>query len=142
MPTRVGGIFADSNEDEMPVTYEELTVGYEFPPAIYELNASLVAKYLGAVDSAGDDSVPPLAVAARALAALAEWLHLPPGTIHASQDFEFFKLMPVGATVHCQAKVGRKLTRGSMRMLVLELSVADRSGQKVQSGKATIILPA
>ena len=125
----------------MAVTYEELTVGYEFPPVSYELSASLVAKYLEAVDSADGDAVPPLAVAARALVALTEWLQLPPGTIHASQEFEFFGVVPLGAAVDCQAKVARKLTRGSMRMLVLELSVSDKSGQKVQSGKATVILP-
>ncbi len=126
----------------MLISYEDLTLGYEFPPTSYELSPSLVFKYLKAVDSVGDDFVPPLAIAARAMTAMTGVLSLPPGTIHASQDFEFCKLVPMGATVNCQAKVVRKLTRGSMHMLVLELNVFDQSKEKVQSGKATIILPA
>jgi len=125
----------------MPISFEDLTLGYEFPPTSYELSPSLISKYLKAVDSVGDDFVPPLAIAARAMTAMTEVLSLPPGAIHASQDFEFYKLVPIGAIVSCQAKVVRKLARGSMRMLVLELNVFDRSKEKVQSGKATIILP-
>lgn len=125
----------------MSVDYDELSVGYEFPVASYELDAALVSRYLKAVDSPGDDHVPPLAVAARALAAMAGWLSLPGGTIHASQEFEFFKLVSVGSTVECRARVARKLARGSMRMLVLQLDVFDQTKERVQSGKATIILP-
>lgn len=126
----------------MLISYEDLTLGYEFPPTSNELSASLISKYLKAVDSVGDDFVPPLAIAARAMTAMTGVLSLPPGTIHASQDFEFCKLVPTGATVSYQAKVVRKLARGSMRMLVLELNVFDQSREKVQLGKATIILPA
>lgn len=126
----------------MPISFEDLTLGYEFPPTSYELSPSLISKYLKAVDSVGDDFAPPLAIAAHAMTAMTGGLSLPPGTIHASQDFEFCKLVPIGATVSCQTKVVRKLTRGSMRMLVLELNVFDQNKEKVQSGKATIILPA
>lgn len=132
-----------SGEDrnKAPISYEELAPGYEFSPASYELSSSLISQYLEAVDSAGDDFVPPLAIGAYAMAAMAGSLPLPPGSIHASQEFEFFKLLPIGAIINCQAKVARKLTRGRMRMLVLELSVFDQSKEKIQSGKATIILP-
>ena len=126
----------------MLISYEDLTLGYEFPPTSNELSPSLISKYLKAVDSIGDDFVPPLAIAARAMTAMTGVLSLPPGTIHASQDFEFCKLVPIGATVSCQAKVVRKLARGRMRMLVLELNIFDQSKEKAQSGKATIILPA
>jgi len=128
------------------ISYEELIPGYEFPPASYELSASLISKYLEAVDCADElkvlgGFVPPLAIAAYAMATMAGSLSLPPGTIHASQEFEFFKLVPIGATINCQAKVARKLARATMRMLVLELDVFDTSKEKVQSGKATIVLP-
>lgn len=126
----------------MLISYEDLTLGYEFPPTSNELSPSLISKYLKAVDSMSDDFVPPLAIAACAMTAMTGVLSLPPGTIHASQDFEFCKLVPIGATVSCQAKVVRKLARGSMRMLVLELNIFDQSKERVQSGKATIILPA
>ena len=72
------------------ISYEELIPGYAFPPATYELSASLVSKYLKAVDSAGDGFVPPLAITACAIAAMTGSLSLPSGAIviHASQEFE------------------------------------------------------
>lgn len=128
------------------ISYEELIPGYEFPPASYELSASLISKYLEAVDCADElkvlgGFVPPLAIGAYAMAAMAGSLSLPPGTIHASQEFEFFKLVPIGATINCQAKVARKLARATMHMLVLELDVLDQNRERVQLGKATIVLP-
>jgi hypothetical protein len=131
----------------MTMDFAELVPGYEFPPASYELSTSLISQYLKAVDSPDElkplrEFVPPLAIAAYAMTAMAGSLSLPPGSIHASQEFEFFQLVPVGATINCQAKVARKLTRGKMGMLVLDLNVFDQSREKVQSGKATVVLPA
>ncbi|HUV45526.1 MAG TPA: hypothetical protein VMW45_00440 [Dehalococcoidia bacterium] len=128
------------------ISYEELIPGYEFPPASYELSPSLISKYVEAVDCADElkvlgGFVPPLAIAAYAMATMTGSLSLPPGTIHASQEFEFFKLVPIGATINCQAKVARKLARATIHMLVLELDVLDQSSERVQSGKATIVLP-
>jgi hypothetical protein len=125
------------------ISYEELTPGYKFPPATYELSDSFVSKYLKAVDSAGDGFVPPLAITACAIAAMTKSIPLPPGTIaiHASQELEFFKLVPVGATIECHIGVAQKIARGKMSMLILELEVFDKDKEKVQSGRATIALP-
>ena len=125
------------------VSYEELIPGYKFPPATYELSASLVSKYLNAVDSAGDGFVPPLAITACAIAAMTGSLSLPSGAmvIHASQELEFFKLVPIGTTIECHTGVIQKITRSKMGMLILELEVLDKSKEKVQSGRATIALP-
>lgn len=124
-------------------SYEELIPGYEFPPATYELSASFVSKYLKAVDSAGDGFVPPLAITACAIAAMAGSFSMPSGTIaiHASQELEFFKLVPIGVTIECHTRVAQKITRGKMSMLILELEVFDKGKEKVQSGRATIALP-
>jgi acyl dehydratase len=126
------------------ISYEELTPGYKFPPATYELNASFVSKYLKAVDAAGDGFVPPLAITACAIASMTKSTPVPPGSIaiHASQDLEFFKPVPVGATIKCHIGVAQKIARGRMSMLILELEVFDKGKEKVQSGKATIALPA
>ena len=125
------------------VSYEELTPGYKFPPATYELDASFVSKYLGAVDGSGDGFVPPLAITACAIAAMTKSVPLPPGTIaiHASQELEFLKMVPIGATIECRIGVVQKIARGKMSMLVLELEVFDKGKEKVQSGRATIALP-
>ena len=125
------------------ISYEELTPGYKFPPATYELSASFVSKYVKAVDSAGDGFVPPLAITACAIATMTKSIPLPPGTIaiHASQELEFFKLVPVGATIECHIGVAQKIARGKMSMLILELEIFDKGKEKVQSGRATIALP-
>ena len=124
------------------INYEELIPGYEFPPTSYELSASLVSKYLQAVNSAGDGFVPPLATTACVIATMADSFSLPPGTvaIHASQELEFFKLVPIGATIECHTRVAQKITRGKMSMLILELDIFDQGKEKVQSGKTTIAL--
>jgi hypothetical protein len=124
------------------VNYEELIPGYEFPPASYELSASLVSKYLQAVDGAGDGFVPPLAITACVIAAMSGSFSLPPGTIaiHASQELEFFKLVPIGATIECHTRVAQKITRGKMSMLILELEIFDQGNEKVQTEKTTIAL--
>ena len=132
----------DKDKSNAGMSYEDLAPGYEFPPASYELSASLISKYLKAVDSGDSKYVPPLAITAYAMTALTQSLILPPGAIHASQELEFFKLVPSGAKVQCQAKVARKPSRGQMRMLVLEIDVKDENGEMVQSGKATLVLPA
>ena len=128
--------------DNKARTYEELTPGDEFPPVGYELSASLISKYLRAVDGREGEFVPPLAIAAYAMTAMSSSLTMPGGAIHASQELEFFKLVPIGTKVNCQAKVARKLSRGQMHMLVLELNVLDENNEMVQSGKATVMLPA
>ena len=132
----------DRSNNKPSISYEELTPGYEFPPAGFELSTSLISKYLMAVDSRGGEFVPPLAIAAYAMTAMSSSLLLPPGTIHASQELELYKLVPMGTIVNCQAKVARKLSRGQMRMLVLELNIRDENGEMVQLGRATVMLPA
>ncbi len=124
------------------ISYEELVPGYKFPPASYELSVSLVSKYLKAVDGKGDGFVPPLAITALAIATMAGSIPLPPGTIaiHASQELEFFKPVPIGTTIKCHIGVAQKIARGKMNMLILELEVFNQSKEKVQSGKTTIAL--
>ena len=126
-----------------PISYEELASGYKFAPATYELNASFVSKYLKAVDGSGDGFVPPLAITACAIAAMTKTIPLPAGTIaiHASQELEFLKQVPIGSTIDCHIGVAQKIVRGKMSMLVLELEILDKDKEKVQSGRATIALP-
>jgi acyl dehydratase len=125
------------------ITYEDLSPGYEFPPITCELNASFVSDYVRAVESSKTEFVPPLAVTACGLTALTKFITLPPDTIaiHASQELQFFKAVPIGTVVECRARVARKLDRSKMSMLLLELDIYDQNKEKVQSGKTTLALP-
>ena len=131
----------DAGAVELPAGYDELTPGYEFPPVDYSLSSDVVAAYVEAVGATKRDYVPPLAVAARAIGLLGDLVALPPGTIHASQEFEFTGLVPIGSRVTCAAKVHRKLARGPMRMLTLEIVISDEAGVVVQRGRSTVVLP-
>jgi len=125
------------------IGYAELASGYKFPPATFELSASFVSKYLRAVDGSGDGFVPPLAITACAISAMTKAVPLPPGTIaiHAGQELEFFRPVPIGATIDCHIGVAQKIARGKMSMLVLDIEILDKGKEKVQSGRATIALP-
>jgi hypothetical protein len=129
---------------DQTIGYEGLTPGYKFSPATYELSEPFVSKYLKAVDSKGDEFVPPLAITACAIATMTKSIPVPPGTIaiHASQDLEFLKPVPVGATIECHIGVVQKIGRGKMSMLILEIEIFDKDSEKVQSGRATVALPA
>ena len=127
----------------LPITYDELVLGYEFPPASYELNSSVISKYLeatGEQDSLTMEFVPPLAIAAYTIAAMSGLFLLPPGVIHASQDLEFLKLVPIGTKMECHNRVTQKLDRGKMHLLAIEFNVFDQDREKVLVGKATLVL--
>ena len=128
-----------------PASLKELPIGYQFPPIRYELTKPVVAKYLDAVGERQDflksGIVPPLAIAACAMTALSQSFVVPPGSIHASQDLEFLKMVPVGATISCGGKIAHKLERGRLNLVSLEISALDQGEEEVLAGKATIAIP-
>ena len=137
----------NTGNSELPLSFDQLVAGYEFPPISYELNASIISKYLEAVGRRSGqhppapEFVPPLAIAAYVMTALSKSLVLPPGSIHASQELEFFKLVPIGTTINCQGRVAQKLNRGKLHLLTIELNALNQDKEKVLSGKATLVLP-
>ena len=127
----------------LPITYEQLTSGYEFPQARYELGLSVISKYLEAVgeqDPLTAEFVSPLAVAAYTITAMSDSLILPAGVIHASQELEFIRLVPIGTKIECHSRVAQKLDRGKTHLLAIEFDVFDQGREKVLSGKATLLL--
>jgi acyl dehydratase len=128
-----------------PLSFKQLPVGFEFPPTSYELTEPVIAKYLEAVGEETDfltlGIVPPLAIAACAMTALSQSFTVPPGSIHASQELEFLKVVPIGASVSCGGKIAQKLERGSLNLVMLEINVLNQAGEKVLTGRATIAAP-
>jgi len=126
-------------------SFDKLPIGYEFPLVRYELSRSMVAKYLEAVGEREDflaaGVVPPLAIAACAITALSQSITVPPGSIHASQDFEFLKLVPIGATIGCGGKMAQKLERGRLKLIGIELYAINQDQETILTGKATIAAP-
>ena len=137
----------NNSSNALNISFDQLVDGYEFPSASCELSASVISKYLEAVGRPAKEHfpisefVPPLAVAAYTMTAAFQSLLLPPGSIHASQDLEFFRPVPVGTIIRCHAKVAQKLQRGKLHLLIFELNTLNQNGEKVLSGKVTVVLP-
>lgn len=128
------------------VEYSQLETGYEFPPSSYKLDASTVSAYLAAVEDTSDfykdtELVPPMAVAAHAIAALSQGIRLPPGMIHVSQEFEFIDTVRVNDTLVSHAKVSRRQSRGEIHLLAIDLDVFNQNQKAVLAGKTSFILP-
>ena len=126
-----------------PIKIEQLVTGYEFPPSSFDLEPVAVAKYLEAVGRRSSETpqvVPPMAMAAYTMAAVAQAMALPDGTIHASQELEFLKVVSVGATIECRGRIVQNIKRGGLNLLALELEALDENQERVLSGRATLVV--
>jgi len=136
----------DRMSQQPKVEFQQLEAGYEFPPASYSLDSSIVATYLRAIEDTSSlyqtaGLVPPMAVAAYAMTTLSDSISLPPGTIHVSQELEFMSVVNVGDTITCSARVIRKQDRGRLRLMTVALDVLNQDQKKVLSGKTSFVLP-
>lgn len=126
--------------------YDQLSVGYEFPPQSYELDSATVSDYLRAVGENNalylqEGLVPPLAVTAFAMAALSKGLIMPSGTIHVSQELEFLATVKTGDTITCLSRVSRKANRGGLRLMTTDIEVINQLQERVLTGKVGFVLP-
>ena len=128
------------------IEYFQLTVGFEFPPQSYCMEAGLASLYLEATRDSSElfrsgKMVPPMAVTAYAMKALSEAVTLPSGTIHVSQELDFLKTVKIGDTINCRSKVSRKVDRGGMRLMNIDIVVTNQNAEIVLTGKVGFILP-
>lgn len=130
------------------IDYSTLQPGQRLSHEILTLDADSIAAYVDAVSDSsrpasadGAPLAPPMAIAALALSAVINALQIPGGTIHAGQELEFGKAMPVGATLTCAATLAQNSMRRGWRFLVVNLTATDEDGNAVMSGKSTIMLP-
>ncbi|MFC2005536.1 hypothetical protein ACFLVG_01055 [Chloroflexota bacterium] len=132
--------------EEQKIEYSQLEAGYEFPASYCKLDSSIISTYLKAVEDASylyQDTklVPPMAIAAHAMAALAQRICLPPGTIHVSQELEFIDTVSVNDSLTSYARVNRKQSRGRLHLLDIDLYVQNQNRKTVLAGKTSFILP-
>jgi acyl dehydratase len=132
--------------EQAKIEYHQLSVGFEFPPQSYILDAAVVSLYLEAVKETHDlyrneGLIPPMAVTAYAMAALSQAVIMPPGTIHVSQELEFLRPVKVGDTVTCYSKVSRKVDRGGLRLMNTDITVLNQNQEKVLTGRVGFVLP-
>lgn len=128
------------------IEYDKLTAGYEFAPTSFKLERETVTAYLKATGDKtgiyeGNRIIPPMAIAALAMAAILTGLALPPGTIHVSQELEFNDIANTGETLTSYARVSRKVERGKLHMLNIGISVLNQKKMAVITGECGFILP-
>ncbi len=132
--------------ENQKIDIREVAAGYEFPPVSYQIGSARVADSLGAVDEVNapyrdTGLVPPVAVAALALAALSEGMTMPPGAIHVSQEVEFLATVSTADTVTSRATVARSQNRGKFHMVTVALRVVNQGEKEVMAAKTSFILP-
>lgn len=128
------------------IKYEQLTTGFKFSPSTFTIDVKTVSQYLKATEDGnaliyGDMLVPPMAVTALAMAAMAEKFELLPGTLHVSQQLEFSRTVAVNSTLTSYVGVNRVVARGKFHMLNLGIRVEDEDKETVVSGEIGFILP-
>lgn len=126
--------------------FEQLQEGQTFPPISYKLEDETVAGFLEATEDStslyrDSDLVPPMLLAARAMAAMMECVATPPGSIHVSQELEFLKTVIIGQTINCHAWIKRKQERGRLRVANVGLDVFNEAGEKVLTAGTSFMLP-
>lgn len=130
------------------IDYSILQPGQRLSHELLTLDADSIAAYVDAVSDSsrpasadGAPLAPPMAIAALALNEVINALQIPGGAIHAGQELDFRKAMPVGATLACTATLAQNSMRRGWRFFVVNLMAADCDGNAVMSGKSTIMLP-
>jgi acyl dehydratase len=129
-----------------PIDLKDLVPGYAFPPAPITIDAARAAAYLRATEGDGSlfeaaGSVPPMAVAALAMAAMGEAMALPAGTVHVSQEVTFHRPARIGEVLISRAMVTRRVARGKINLMNVGMNVADPSDLPVMTGETSFVLP-
>jgi acyl dehydratase len=132
--------------DNNNLQYYELTVGFEFPSQSFLMERALIDDYIKATDEDNEifrkeSLVPPMAVAAYAMASLINVITMPSGTLHVSQELEFLKQVNVGDTITCHSRVSRKMERKNMHLMNVDMTVLNQRQDKVLTGRVGFILP-
>jgi acyl dehydratase len=112
------------------------------------ISPDVVAAYRGAVGDGAtlyrkNQVVPPMAVAALAMAAAMRAVELPKGAVHTGQELEFIRPVTPNTPLRCSVRVGQNSVRRGTRFLTLLFDVAsvDSDGLMVATGRATIAVP-
>jgi hypothetical protein len=106
----------------------DLPKGHRFSDISFQLTAQDIARYLDAVEDANDlylerRLAPPLAVAARALGALLDFIELPAGALHAGQEVAVHAGVPIGATLTLAGTIAQRSERAGFVISIIEFKV-------------------
>ena len=118
--------------------------GQKFGPVTIDLEPDALNALEGACRVGVNDGqgVHPGLLASRVLTALFDVLVVPPGTIHAAQEFSFAEPVAVGSRLICSAHVTSVSHRQRITHVVLEITAQEASGGDVVKGRSTFVIAA
>tara|TARA_Y100000590_G_scaffold396892_1_gene478010 strand:- start:10042 stop:10434 length:393 start_codon:yes stop_codon:yes gene_type:complete len=129
----------------MCVKYSELKPDQIISTQKFSLDESFVRHYLQSTrDKAATKNIkfaPPMSLAALAVRAAVNDLQIPGGTLHLTQEVEFFGPFPIGESIFCTATLLQNSVRAGMRIMVIGLVIKNNTESQIMSGKSTITLP-
>jgi acyl dehydratase len=127
------------------LNYSELKPGQIISTQQFSLDRTFVDDYLKSTSESTDglytEFAPPMSLGALAVRAAITDLKIPGGTLHLTQEVEFFTPVPIGETISCSAELLQNSVRAGMRILVIALSIENGAGLQLMSGKSTITVP-
>ncbi len=127
----------------MSIDFHALRRGDRLPAIAFTVTSADVGAYL---DATGEDAhtwsvhVPPLALGAYILAGLMEEMPLPPGALHAGQEFEFLDLVAQGEPLEADLTVAQQSMRQGSNIVVFASELRAR-GRSVLRGRTSVMAP-
>lgn len=128
----------------MTLDFYALRRGDALPPVAFAMRADEVRAYLDATGEPAEHwerFVPPLALGSLALGGLMEVLPLPPGALHAAQEFEFLAPIAHGERVEVRMSVAQQSVRAGSSIVVIA-SELESGGRLVARARSTVMAPA
>lgn len=127
------------------MNYSELKPDQIISTQQFSLDRTFIDDYLKSTSESTDEIytnfAPPMSLGALAVRAAITDLEIPGGTLHLTQEVEFFGPFPIGETISCSAKLLQNSVRAGMRILVIGLLIENSAGLQLMSGKSTITVP-
>jgi len=84
--------------------------------------------------------LPPMAIAALAMAKALRAVELPSGAVHTGQELEYVLAAPVDVPLRCVVSVGPNSVRRGSRFISLDFHVSHQ-GDTVVNGRANLAIP-
>lgn len=127
----------------MSIDFHSLRRGDALPALSFAVTLDEVRAYLAATGEGAEHwtaAVPPLALGALTLAGLMEEMPLPPGALHAGQEFEFLAAVAPGDRIEAQLTVAQQSERQGANIVVFA-SELHSGARAVLRGRTTVMAP-
>ena len=122
------------------------SAGQVFGPYEVAIDPNRAEAYASAVGGSEspryEDGLPPVALVAAGLTKLIDELGLAGGTVHLSQEAEFFRKVRAGEPISAKAELKANSVRRGSRFATLFVEYRDTDGRLVATSSSTVMVPA